>query len=268
MNDLTTTGPAGVAMTVQEIGLQRKVIIEIMQKAMVKDVHYGQIPGTNNNALLKAGSEMLLSAFHIAVEPEIEDLSTFDEIRYRVKCRGLSMGSGHLVGVGLGEASSLEEKYQWRRGNDREYESTAEDRKRIKYVPKQGNSGQFWENKQVRANMSDQANTILKMAKKRAQVDLTLTALACSDAFDDTPPARPPMHENPAPAQQRQPGPDLNDVPANTNGELNLGMVRATMDKSGLRDVDLWAHLGATTWGDIKGDDLAKAMTWIEENSP
>ena len=36
---------------------------------------------------------------------------------------------------------------------------------------------------QVRTNPADIANTVLKMAKKRAQIDLTLTATAASDCF-------------------------------------------------------------------------------------
>jgi hypothetical protein len=47
---------------------------------------------------------------------------------------------------------------------------------RIKY-------GKSWEDMQVRTEPADVANTVLKMAKKRAQIDLTLTATAASDIF-------------------------------------------------------------------------------------
>src|SRR5690606_22905756 len=55
-----------------------------------------------------------------------------------------------------------------------------ENRRRIKFAKWQGKVEQ---KKQVRTNPADVANTILKMAKKRAQVDAVITATAASDIF-------------------------------------------------------------------------------------
>jgi hypothetical protein len=94
------------------------------------------------------------------------------------------MGTGNLMGVGVGEASSNEEKYKWRKPVcNEEYDETPEDRRREKWF--HGKDGKpNYKAKQIRTNPSDVANTILKMAKKRAQIDMTLTATAASDVFD------------------------------------------------------------------------------------
>lgn len=170
-------------LTAAEIRANVNLIQEVMKAVMKKEIHYGTIPGTNKPTLYKAGSEKILSTFRIAVELEVEDLSTPDCFRYRVKARGV-IPSGEIVGCGIGECSTDEEKYRWRTAvNDKEWNATPEDRKRIKYSrPSQYNKE--GETRQIRTNPADLANTVLKMAKKRAQIDLTLTATAASDVFE------------------------------------------------------------------------------------
>jgi hypothetical protein len=121
-----------------------------------------------------------LTTFRIAVTPEVTDLSTPDEIRYQVKMVGTTPDGVH-VGTGIGEASSNEDRYKWRKAvNDEEYAETDASRKRT--VWKKGN-GAPYQIKQVRMNPADIANTVLKIAKKRSMVDMTLTATAASDCF-------------------------------------------------------------------------------------
>jgi len=170
-------------LTADQVKAQVQLIQQVMAAVMVPKVHYGTIPGTDKPTLYKPGSEKILSTFRIAAYPkEVEDLSTFDEIRYRVKVHGLSMDDGRLLGVGIGECSSNEGKYKWRKPVcDEEFDETAEDRKRVAW--KTYNKKPY-QQKQVRMYPADIANTILKMAKKRAQIDLTLTATGASDVFD------------------------------------------------------------------------------------
>jgi hypothetical protein len=178
-----TKADSGKALTIAEIKSQINLIQEVMRAVMKPNVHYGVIPGTQKPTLYKPGSEAVLSAFRISVDPESEDLSNGDEAKYRVRCYGRSMATGTIVGIGIGEASSNEEKYKWRAAVcDEEFDATPEDRRRTAY--KKGKGGGHYTVKQVRTNPADVANTILKMAKKRAQIDMTLTATACSDVFD------------------------------------------------------------------------------------
>lgn len=170
-------------LTAAEIRANVNLIQEVMQAVMKKEIHYGTIPGTQKPTLFKAGSEKILSTFRIAVELDVEDLSTVDCYRYRVKARGV-IPSGEIVGCGIGECSTDEDKYRWRGAiNDKEWEATPEDRKRVKYI-KPTSWNKDGEVRQIRTNPADLANTVLKMAKKRAQIDLTLTATAASDVFE------------------------------------------------------------------------------------
>ena len=174
-------------VSVQETLQNMRVVQQVMQTVMKKDTHYGVIPGCKQPSLYKAGSEALLSTFHIAVEPVVEEFISRDargrvtEIRYRVKCIGRHIGTGREVGYGVGECSTGEDKYAWRRAVClEEYDATDETDRRIKWSKYQG---KVQKTEQVRVASADVANTVLKMAKKRAQIDLTLTALGCSDIF-------------------------------------------------------------------------------------
>lgn len=169
---------------------QVNAIQQAMQAVMKEGTHYGKIPGTPKPTLYKAGSEVLLTMFHISVEPQVEDLSDGDHIRYRVKTIGKHQASGIVLGVGIGEASTAEEKYAWRRAVcDEEFAETDPTRRRMKFSRHNGKTDKT---PQVRTNAADLANTVLKMAKKRAQIDLTLTVTAASDIFtqdvEDLPP--------------------------------------------------------------------------------
>lgn len=171
-------------LSAQAVKDQVDLIQQVMSQVMIDGQHYGTIPGCGDKpALLKPGAEKICFTFRIATDPEIEDLSSDDEIRYRIKCRALS-SSGIFLGAGVGECSSNEDKYKWRAvKSDAEWDATWEDRKRLKY-------GYKGETRQVRTNPADIANTILKMAKKRALVDMVLTVTAASDIFsqaDDLP---------------------------------------------------------------------------------
>lgn len=170
-------------LTAVQVKAHVQLIQQVMAAVMKEGVHFGIIPGTDKPTLYKAGAEVLLATFRIAVDPQIEDLSTEDQIRYRIRCNGTHQTSGIVMGAGIGECSSNEEKYKWKRAYPREFNATPEDRRRVKFgYDKQ--KRQDYEITQVRTEPADVANTILKMAKKRAEVDFTLTALAASDCFN------------------------------------------------------------------------------------
>lgn len=168
--------------SVAQMVSQREAIVEAMQKVMRVDIDFGKVPGTDKPSLWKPGSEKILSMFNLAATPTVEDLSTPDTIRYRVHVSVHHIPTGNVLGVGVGEASSAETKYQWRKVVCvEEWDATPSDRRRIAW--KNGKGGTAYSVNQIRANMEDVANTILKMAKKRAQIDAVLTCTAASDVF-------------------------------------------------------------------------------------
>jgi hypothetical protein len=219
---LTTTTNVG-ALTVHELKQRVDMVQQAMGSVMRDKVHYGTIPGVSKPSLWKPGSELLLSMFRIAVIPRVEDLGIGGEVHYRVICQGV-LPNGEIVGEGVGECSSEEEKYKWRSAVcTAEFEDTPEDRRRLKYT-RDGKKFQ-----QVRMNSADVANTILKMAKKRAQMDLTLTCTGASDVFtqdvEDLPPEYLDQKKTPA-ASSSRPAPPKAATPAREK------VVDAQMDDS------------------------------------
>ncbi|NJB80341.1 hypothetical protein [Xanthomonas arboricola] len=168
------------SLTAADVRAQVNLMQDVMAEVMRDGTHYGTIPGTKSKSLYKAGAEKLMATFRLAARPEVEDLSANGEIAYRVTVNLLS-ANGSFIGAGIGECSSAEDKYSWRAAIcDEEFEATPENRRRLKFSKYQG---KVEKKKQVRTNPADVANTILKMAKKRAQVDAVITATAASDIF-------------------------------------------------------------------------------------
>ena len=166
--------------TAIEIRAHVNLIQEVMQAVMKENTHYGIIPGCKKPSLWKPGAEVLFTTFRISVDPIVEDLSTPDEARFRVTARATS-SSGTQLGSALGEASSNEEKYQWREVVcSEEWDATPLDSRRTKW--KNGSRGPYSVD-QVRTNIADSRNTVLKMAAKRASVALALQVTAASDIF-------------------------------------------------------------------------------------
>lgn len=261
-------------LTKQEVVAQKRLIQEVMQAVMKDGIHYGVIPGCKQPSLYKAGSEAILSTFRIAVEPSVEDLSTIDCYRYRVTLRGI-IPSGEIVGAGVGECSTDEEKYKWRAAiNQKEYEATPEDRRRIKYTkPASWNpAGEVF---QVRTNPADLANTALKMAKKRAQIDLTLTATGASDVFaqdlENLPEevrdemvreenhqrqGKPPVH---APSEKAPPANDNRSV-----SEAQAKMLFAKLKNKGITPEAFCAHYKIREIKDLPFAEMNPALKVID----
>jgi hypothetical protein len=165
-----------------DVQAQVNIIQQVMNQVMKQNVHYGVIPGCKEPSLFKPGAEKIMATFRLSADPEIFDVSDEDQVRYRVKLRLVSSG-GVFVGAGIGECSSNEDKYKWRAAVCKEeFDETNVDRRREKWSKGYQNKPNY-KKQQVRTECADLANTILKMAKKRALIDAVLTATAASDCF-------------------------------------------------------------------------------------
>jgi len=171
-------------LTASDVRAQVNLIQEVMASVMKDGSHYGTIPGCGDKkALFKPGAEKLMMTFKLAVEPIIEEVPTDDGLTFRVTCRITSQQTGVYLGSGVGECSTKEEKYHWRKAVcDEEFDATPENKRRVKWSKGYKNKPAY-STKQVQTNPADLANTVLKMAKKRALVDATLTVTAASDIF-------------------------------------------------------------------------------------
>lgn len=194
-----------------KVQARMQTILDVMANVLEEGKDYGRIPGTDKPSLYKPGAEKLMLTFQLAAaRPTIDDLSTDDDaVRYRVTVP-IEGPDGRALAVGIGEASSNEEKYRWRKPVvDEEFFDTPEAMRREKWF--RGKDGKpNWKGKQVRTSPADVANTILKMAHKRGFIHGTLLATGASSVFnqdledfaqelresviddDDTPAARAP----------------------------------------------------------------------------
>jgi hypothetical protein len=198
------------------------------------------------------------------------------------------MGSGIVVGVGVGRCSSNEEKYKWRRAVCREeWDATPEARRRLCW--KTGAKGVYSIN-QVRTNPEDLANTVLKMAKKRAQADLCLTALAASDAF--RPQARPPntgptpeelkaqtrARPEASPAAETKTSPSAPKAPVSETKRpesatepprpatsAQLGLIKRKLDQSGIPDNHFLAQFEIGKLEELPFAQVDAALKWLAD---
>lgn len=250
----STEGP----ITVADVQRSLQYVEELRSAVMVENVHYGRLPGCDHMVLLQPGAEKLQLAFRLAPEFTVEDLSAHGEHRYRVTCTVRSITTGAYLGNAQAECSSAEDKYAWRRAVcDQEWEETPPDRRRIKWGRGQNNVAT--QTKQVRTAPADQANTVLAMAAKRAQVRAVRGALAVSDLFvapgDETPTT------GNAAAPQRSPGDPRRPS-------------RAAAGGSGSRTMDTGQRGQVLTFGKYKGKSLAQVaqedpsyVEWLAQNA-
>jgi hypothetical protein len=159
------------------------------QSVMKEGTHYGVIPGTPKPSLLKPGAELVNLMFGVSVDPDSSAFHTEDgqddvglpffrcSVRMVFKTR-----SGVFLGASYGYASSLEEKYKWRRATgQKEFAATPDGRKRVKF--RRGKNNTEYEELQVRTEVEDIRNTIVQMAMKRGEVGGTKRVHALSDMF-------------------------------------------------------------------------------------
>jgi len=190
-------------LSVIELKSQISKIQEVMKAAMHEGEHYGKIPGTDKPTLLKAGAEKLALVFRLAPAFEIKRSDLPNGHReFEVICRLTHIPTGRSLGEGVGSCSTMESKYRYRHGEPEPTENPVPQQywNLRKIDPKKAQEliggkdfttvkvdGQWLIGKRTERvenpDIADTYNTVLKMAKKRAQVDATLTATAASDCF-------------------------------------------------------------------------------------
>lgn len=197
--------------------------VQAIQRALMREgVHYGKVPGRENDSkaafgLLKSGQEVLCNLYGYVPDTKIESLiygdptnETSPAIRVRVRCE-VHAGTldGPVMGVGYGAANSWEIKYRYRQAMrecpackkttimrskfEKDRGPLAGTRPWYCNAKAGGCGAEFPEAdpavvEQVTGRTSnddamDLENTLVKMAEKRAKVDGTISATATSDLF-------------------------------------------------------------------------------------
>lgn len=194
-----------MAMSKDGIIRQLSIVKDVMQAVMKEGEHYGKIPGCGNKpSLLKPGAEKLGTTFRLRPEYRITRSDMPGGHReYEIICTLYHIPTGQSVGEGVGACSTMEGKFRFRGGEKegtgqpipKEYWNLRKEGKSAEAQASIGGPGYgtgkiegVWEicsigEKVEHDNPADYYNTVLKMGKKRAQVDAILTATAASDIF-------------------------------------------------------------------------------------
>lgn len=148
-------------MTVADVRAQVNLVKQVLGEVMVEGHHYGSVPGTKGQVLFKAGAEKLAMVFRLAPTFDVNAKELPNGHReYVVTCTMRHITTQAVLGCGVGSATTMESKHRYR--------WQGEGRGRVK---------------KENPDIADCYNTVLKMAKKRAQVDATLTVTGASDIF-------------------------------------------------------------------------------------
>lgn len=148
----------------------------IIQKTLKPGHDTDIIPGTQKPTLLKPGAEKILMLLGLTSEYEIIDkVEDWEKGIFAYSVRCILSKDDTKITEGLGNCNSKEDKYRYRWV----YESDIPvglDKENLK----KNNYGKYRiENDEI----FSQVNTLLKMAKKRAQIDAVLTVASLSEIF-------------------------------------------------------------------------------------
>ncbi|MHB8361310.1 MAG: hypothetical protein ACYDDC_05850 [Thermoplasmataceae archaeon] len=246
---------------------QQDILGLFVRDIMTEGVDYGMIPGTarkgpdgkevpNSRTLLKPGAEKLISFFRCRPRFKLRRTEDPDKglYAYEFRCEILT-ASGDVVAEGFGSASSRESKYRWRTAQRKCPKCQQPAIGVSKFADRNGGNfgvGSYYCNKKQggcgsqfeagdkaiegqqlgrteNPDVADVANTVLKMAKKRAMVDAALALARCSDLFgqdledlvDATAPAPTPKSQVAAPTAKTAPAKTSDGEPFDPNtGEL------------------------------------------------
>src|ERR1035437_4752061 len=200
-------------------------VLRMQQELLVEKVDYGNVPGVDKPSLAKPGAEKLCLAYGLVARIETVlipgDGVTPPTLTYDAAC-WLHVGSfdGPIVGMGHGTCSSFEVKYRYR--DDKLKCPDCEMPLRHSKAPRTGwycwreKGGCGWQttddNDPIVKSQTvgqinnpdphDLANTLMKMAEKRAHVDATLRTTGASGIFTQDMEENVPSDQTPAPASR------------------------------------------------------------------
>jgi hypothetical protein len=140
---------SGMIYSLEQAKERIAMLQSFIRDMMVENVDYGIIPGTDKRCLFKSGAEKLCDIFGFSKRIDIVSrIENFEKgiFHYEVKAILISKRNGEVEAEGVGSCNNMERKFR-------------------------------------NQDACSVANTVLKMAKKRAFVDAVLSATRSSDLF-------------------------------------------------------------------------------------
>lgn len=162
---------------------------KVVKSQLKKNHDVGIIPGTDKPTLFKPGAEKIIKLLNC-----FDDYNILDAVRnwekpffhYEVKCVLYEMETNTAVSSGIGECNSYESKYRYRwipEWNLTSEQKSVKDTMPFKEKGYRNKKGKFKLYRFENDDIFSLVNTLLKMAKKRAQVDAALSLGRLSDLF-------------------------------------------------------------------------------------
>jgi hypothetical protein len=253
----------GTAMSLKQVTDRVNLVHKVLETVMKKDTHFGTVPGCGAKmVLLKPGADVLAMTFRLVPQFAVTRTELPDGHReYDVTC-SMYGADGAMLGQGVGSASTMEKKYRYRRDA-------------------KGNQAE-------NADIADVYNTVLKIAKKRAHIDATLTVTGAADLFtqdlideDAEPPkqapAMPTRKAEPQATQAPAAKPEAKQAPqvAGPVGDTVTGLVEVVTSKPtakgnkryGIKVDGVWyntfSDTDGTTAADCKGAGIPVRIVYV-----
>ncbi len=213
------------AMSLKQISDRVNLVHQVLDKVMKKGTHYGTVPGCGDKmVLLKPGADVLAMTFRLVPQFRVDRTDLENGHReYDVTCSMFGPDGG-MLGQGVGSASTMEKKYRYRKDH----------------------KGNRIENEDI----ADVYNTVLKIAKKRAHIDATLTVTGAADLFtqdlidEDDAQAKPAVK---MPTRKPEPVPEKQKPAADPETTIVQGYVEKATRKATAKN-DRFAALIDGVW--------------------
>ena len=241
----------------------------LYRSILQRGTDYDNVPGTNKPTLLKSGAELLRLWMKLVPDFQITGGEQDDgHYSYEVMCKMyFDPERTKLAGVGVGLCTTRESKYAFRWAWPNEVPPDV-DKSALKTKKFSKGDKTYTQYRVDNENPADQANTALKMAKKRAFVDAILTITGASriftqdveDMVSHTEP-QPTSQAEPPKRRGRPPKTNPNGVPEDTNTPPGEGLIsrerweQAKAAVADIPDIELCSMIYDATGNDVKPPD-------------
>jgi hypothetical protein len=249
-------------LNAEEIVARTKKILEIKEKVMRENVHYGVIPGCRKPSLWKPGAEILCQGFRLA--PEFVTTSSQD-YNHTIKWEKWDYDQRERV-------DGLTKGYF-------EYDTQCT----LVHIP----TGEVWakavsgtcnnfEAKYRSLNPYDVKNTLEKMSEKRALVAAVLIGVGASDIFTQDLEDLPELgkesstEENGEQKEPQKTKSNANNQPKRFATAKQVNFIKAQIKKKGIQEKAFFREWEGEfdSWDDIPFGLVNDILDWIREQKP
>jgi len=155
----------------------------LVQSNLKKDKDYGIIPGTSKPTLYKPGAEKIVMLGKLRSTFDIlDETKDYEKEFFQFEVRWNLWAGENLICQGIGLCSSKEDKYRYRWITENKLPNNTK-KDNLIYKEKSSKYGKYKVYRIENEDICSIANTILKMAKKRALIDAALLVGSLSELF-------------------------------------------------------------------------------------